>query len=145
MTEEAGEPVELLGRFADPELTKEVDLGPCDCPGQSHGNDSAQVRAQIGDGEFNATLYDQPTPADADDAIAARFTLSWTLLDQDGEPVQITPTAIRLLDRTTRTALLMALKPSVNWREQLPNASGARSRGSSPASASPNRAARRRK
>lgn len=155
MTEEKGEPVELLGRFADPDATIEVDLGPCRCPGTPHGTDSAQVRADIGDGEAKSVrvagwqstgmeYYDFEV---ANDACAAKFTVSWTLCDVDGEPVPITRRMVSLLDEPTRLALLVAINKAFEGRHggALPNASGARSPGLSPASASPNRAARRRK
>ena len=155
MTEEKGEPVELLGRFADPDATIGVDLGSCRCPGTPHGQDSAQVRAEIGDGEAKSVRVTgwQSTSMEyydfevANDAAVAKFTVSWTLCDADGDPVPITRRTVTLLDEPTRLELLTAINAAFEERHggALPNASGARSRGSSPANASPNRAARRRK
>ena len=155
MTEDAGEPVELRGRFADEDATEDVDLGPCRCPGAVHGRDNATIRAEIGDGEFRSALAaatrfredgsSYTDPAAADDSVAARFTLSWTLQDRHGKPVRITPRALSLLDEASRLAVMTPLQKIIQREAPLPNASGARSPGSSPASASPNRAARRRR
>jgi hypothetical protein len=157
MDENAGEPVELRGRFADEDATEEVDLGPCRCPGAVHGRDSATIRAEVGDGEFRSALAaatrfrddgsSYTDPAAADDSVATRFTLSWTLLDRHGKPVRITPRAMSLLDEASRLAVMAPLQKVIDRQREasLPNASGARSPGSSPASASPNRAARRRR
>jgi hypothetical protein len=155
MAEDKGEPVELLSRFADPDATEEVDLGVCRCPGAPHERDSAQIRTDIGDGEAKSVrvagwqstgmeYYDFEV---ANDAAIAKFTLSWTLCEKDGEPVAITRRTVSLLDEATRIVLLMAINKPFEERHggALPNASGARSRSSSPASAPPNRAARRRR
>lgn len=154
MSEDASEPVEVIGRFADPDATSEVDLGPCRCPGAVHGHDSATIRAEIGDGELRSAYAPAQRfredgsayidEAAGDDAVAARFTLSWTLLDRRGKGVPITARTMSLLDSATRTALMLPLN-AVVIGAPLPNASGAPSPALSPASGSPNRAARRRK
>jgi hypothetical protein len=165
MSEEKGEPVELLSRFADPDASEEVDLGPCRCPGAPHGRDSATIRAEIGDGELRSAYAPAKRfhedgrsyidEAAGDDSVAARFTVSWTLfmhgLDEKRKPalvpVPITARSMSLLDEASRTSLMLPINAAVNGQNQaaLPNASGARSPVSSPASASPNRAARRRR
>jgi hypothetical protein len=147
--------LDAIGRFADPSVTATIDLGPCRCPGTPHERDSAQVRSQIGDGELRSAYatavrvdpdgeryFDE---AAGDDAAAARFTRSWTLLDAAGEPVPITPAWISRLDTETRTALLAPLNAAIAARSApLPNGSGARSPGSSRASASRTPTTRRR-
>jgi len=153
MAENGSEPVDVFGRFADDKATIEVDLGPCRCPGTPHEQDSAQVRADIGDGEAKSVrvagwqstgmeYYDFEV---ANDAAVAKFTVSWTLRGKYDELVPITRRTVTLLDEATRLALLTEINRAFEERHggALPNASGARSRGSSPASASRTRTTRR--
>ena len=138
---------QFLSRFADPRRTTPVDLGPCRCPGSPHERDSATVRAEIGEGELRSALaaglaatggawYDG---AAGDSESLARFTTSWTLLDEKGEPVPLSRAQADLLDEPTRDALLAAIADGVTVRQAvaLPLGSGAPSADSSPASASP--------
>jgi hypothetical protein len=161
MSEETGGPVELLSRFADLDATDEVDLGPCQCPGAPHERDSATFRTQWGDGERKSIFYagaqirlsadgDLETapgydPEIANNELLARGVVSWTLTDREGEPVPITRRNLSALDEPTRLALLTALQNADKLFRSgaLPNASGARSRGSPRASASRTRTPRR--
>lgn len=161
MTDET--PVGLRGWFAEPDVTDEVDLGPCRCPGTPHDHDSATYRTQWGDAERKSIFYTGAAirlqadgtvvtdgtfdPEATNTELMARGVVSWTLLDDKGKPVPITRRMLTLLSEKPRLALLTALQEADELfkGEPLPKASGARSPGSSPASASPNRAARRRK
>jgi hypothetical protein len=135
---------DLLPRFADPEATVPVDLGPCRCAGSPHERDTATVRAEIGDGELRSALSRGGFAGEggfdggaADDESIARFVLAWTFTDARGRPVPISRQAASLLDEATRSTLLDAIASAVGARAgPLPNGSGARSPDSSPASAS---------
>jgi hypothetical protein len=110
------EPPVFVSRFAEPTRAVPVPLGPCRCPGSPHAEDQALVRAEIGDGEFRSAvqrggfsagpIFDA---ARSDDEFIATFTLSWTLLDDSGEPAPITPRMAGLLDEETRLLLLAQL------------------------------------
>ena len=109
--------VALMGRVADDKRTVTVPLGPCTCPGGIHPDgDSAQVRAEIGDGELRAATTRGGfrsgrifNGSESDDATIAAFVLSWTLLDPDGTPYPIDPDVASRLDEATRTMLLGAI------------------------------------
>ena len=72
----------IVSRFADPEQWEIVELGPCRCPGSPHPQgDSAQIRAEIGDGELHAATtrggFSQGyafNGAQSDDECIATFT-----------------------------------------------------------------------
>ena len=144
-----------VGRFADPKRTQGVELGPCRCPGTPHpGGDSAQVRVEIGDGEIKSAyrmggfrrvppvtdaagrivVAGQFDNEGADDEAVARFTRSWTFLDEEGDPVPITWASVGLLDSEARGTLVAAVDAVVEALAagaSLPNASAA------PSAASP--------
>jgi len=155
VTELADElPVEAISRFANPRVTKPVDLGPCQCPGKPHERDSAVVRGEIGDGEARSAAghggYRDGTGvfdgAASDDESIARFTLSWTLVEADLKPVPITTEVAALLDAGTRDALLGAIGEAVGARTggTLPNGFAGPSRASRRAMASRTQTARKR-
>ena len=154
MAEEQDEPVEPIGRFADLDASDEVDLGPCQCPGTPHERDSATYRTQWGDAERKSIFYAGAQirvgangelvtggtydPELANNELLLRGLVSWTLTGRKGAAVPITRSTVTALDEKTRLTLLTALqKADALFRSgALPNASGARSRGSSRASAS---------
>jgi len=152
MTEQQTEPV-IVGRRADPTRTTVVPLGPCRCPGSPHDQDSAVVRAELGEGEMRSAstrggysagpMFDG---ARSDAEWIATFTLSWTLLDNAGEPIPITAAEAMLLDEEVYVGIMdeLSQKSASATRRPLPNASGAPSRDSSRGSASRHRAAPRR-
>jgi hypothetical protein len=140
-----------LSRFADPKRTQTIDLGECRCPGAPHGNDTAEVRAEIGDGEFHSAVGRGGWSSgawngqDSDNEVVATFTKRWTLLDAEGQPAPITAAMVVLLDEATRMPLLLAISEAADRKAKLPNASGDPSPDSSPGSGSPRRTARTRK
>jgi hypothetical protein len=133
----AEEPVK--SRFADEMATEIVDLGD---------GESAVVRTSIGDGEIRSVFYSaQRVEIDGtlrvdevavDDACGARFTLSWTLKDHDGNVAPITAHMISLLDQETRNRLLVPINAAIqrSRARAIPNPSSASSRASSRGSAS---------
>jgi hypothetical protein len=138
VTEPAVDPPLFVSRFAEPTRVDTVQLGPCRCPGTPHGEDTALMRSEIGDGELRAATakggFSDGTGvfngARSDDQCIAEFTLSWTLLGNDSQPAPITAAK-------TRLALLAQInKASLANRRPLPNGSGAPSRASSRGSAS---------
>ncbi len=163
MAEDTGEPVALSGWFADPDTTDEVDLGSCRCPGSPHDHDSATFRTQWGDGERKSIFYAGAgmrlradgtigsdgtyDPEATNNELLARGIVAWTLRDGNGEPAPITRRMVALLPEEARLKLLTALQEAdALFRSgPLPNASGARSRGSSRASASRTRTTTRRR
>lgn len=142
-----------IRRIADPEATDTVPLpGPCSCPGQPHERDTATFRTELGGGErlsfgiagfgeSDGSYFDWEA---AESQMLATAVVSWTLQDKNGDPLPINFTSMhRRLDRASRKAIATAVNDAHKDQiaaeaKQLPNASGARSRGSSRASASPN-------
>jgi len=124
------------GNFAS-DATTTVPLGPCRCPGTPHDEDSAEVLDEL--------PWDVLVEVGMLDGISAyrRLVLGalvgWNLVDGDGQPVEITPALVGRL-RADRLEPIAAAVNAAYQRAQapLPNASGAPSRPSRPASASPN-------
>jgi hypothetical protein len=151
MRKTKSEPAGIVGRFADPNQWVIVPLGPCRCPGTPHlQGDSAQMRAEIGDGELRAATTRGGfssglnfNGAQSDDECIATFTRAWTLTDGERDKnrqlleVPITPAAASLLDEATRDALLEQIQKASATRRALPNVPGAPSPDSSEESASP--------
>lgn len=118
-----------VSRFADPSRTTTIPLGPCLCPGGVHGDDSAEIRSEIGDGEFRSAVnrggfsggpvFD---PAKSDDEFIATFTTSWTFLDRVGQPMPITARNASLLDEGTRLAFIAGLNAAAGSSVQISKA-----------------------
>jgi hypothetical protein len=145
-------------RFAEPNQTKSVPLGPCRCPGTPHAEgDKADVRTSIGSSEaksaygagvrYHADGTAYWDEAVGDDTAIARFTTWWNLVDKKRKPIPIDARTVSLLDVPTRAllldpinAVLVALQPDrppadaddEPPEDPLPNASGEPSAGSPP-------------
>ena len=124
------------GNFAS-DATTTVSLGPCRCPGTPHDEDSAEVLEELPwhllaeVGTLNGiSAYRR---------LVLGALVGWNLVDGDGQPVEITPALVDRL-RPARLEPIAAAIQVVFDRANapLPNASGAPSRPSRPASASPN-------
>lgn len=129
-----------MSRFADPAAVREVDLGPCECPGTPHSRDWAKVRADLSGSELAILLglggLGQEEAADR----IAPFIDSWNLLGPDGADWPPSPEALFALKGPTAQAIGAAIAAVVDEViGPLPKATGARSPGSSRASASPRR------
>lgn len=132
-----------MSRFIDPSAILTVSLGPCQCPAQGkHEQDEIILRRHL-------SGIDQLAVASGADLgeqylrLIHRGGVSWNLLDEKGKPVPLDLEHIRLLDDDTISAVVDALNDANEDEDPLPNSSGAPSLDSSPGSASPNRAARR--
>ncbi len=141
-----------LSRFANPNRTDVLSLGPCQCPGKPHEQDEAVYRLELGGGEeARAGAFGwASTGGSYFDWEAARSKLieigvvRWNLLNDEGEPMPATAATAGLLDQETRDLIATKLDEVTARNGPLPNASSARSRGSSRASASPSRTTRKR-
>jgi hypothetical protein len=137
----------FMRRFANPNLTVDLSLGPCQCPEQPHDEDIAVLRAELGAGEEGRVGAYGWSAANMQyfDWEAARSKLieigvvRWNLRDDDG-PVPVNVTTAGLLDEATRDLIcnrlneLTGSKPGTE--EPPPNRRGARSRRTSRTSAS---------
>jgi len=125
-----------MSRFIDAGAGREVDLGPCDCPGTPHERDTATIRSQLSGSEI-AVLQATPTGDElaASEAVTP-LILSWNLLGPNGEATDPTATLLRLLTAPTLTAISEAISEVVTESTTLPNPSSAPSRASSRGSAS---------
>jgi len=141
-------------RYADARATKEISLGPCSCPGTPHVNgDAAVVRTEAGWAEMKSAwgagqrFHDDGSPfydeALGDASAIARFTRSWTLVDEiekgRREIRPITVANVLALDEPTFAALKAHFDSLVEAKGRLPNGSGAPSVASPRGSASPRR------
>lgn len=127
-----------MSRFADPAAVREVDLGPCECPGAPHSRDWAKVRADLSGSELTILLSLGGLSQDEAAERIAPFIDSWNLLGPDGSEWPPSPAALFALKGATAQAIGAAIAGVVDEViGPLPNPSGARSRASSRASASP--------
>lgn len=120
-----------MSRFADPNATKEVDLGPCQCPNTPHLRDTATVRTQLGTGARGriAAAYGSGVVGSGDASQLAlqalkECLLAWNLIGPDGKPAPITAESIEDLDGDTVSALFVPISELLNGRATLPNGSG---------------------
>lgn len=142
----------MSGRFADPRRTATLALpGGCQCPGSPHEADEWVYRTELGDSEIKQAGARAATNEPGDlginvilmqDLLLEVATVRWNLVDEAGA-VPVTRTALGLLDAATRDAMLVALdEATARTVAPVPNASGARSRNGSRASASRPRTAK---
>jgi hypothetical protein len=140
-----------VSRFVDPNDTTEVVVGPCECPDTPHSRDVATIRRQLGYaalGRIGLAALAEGQNGYIDPTATRRKLLeesitSWNFLGPDGEPVPVSAFAISELDQATVEFLAEKIDEQSRLREALPNGSGARSRGSSRASASRTRTSNR--
>lgn len=141
-------------RFANPDRTDVLSLGPCQCPGQPHEEDHVVHRVELGAGEEEraGTYGWSVTGWEYFDSTAARCKLveigvvRWNLLGPDGEPMPVSVRSAALLDEETLNLITKKLD-EVTARPRggpSPNGSGARSVSGSPGSASRRRTTRKR-
>jgi hypothetical protein len=162
-------------RFANPERTDVLPLGPCQCPGSPHEQDEYVHRLELGAGEEQRAGdagwaeggYATFSSAAAQNKLIEIAGKSWNLVDgecdcpknghrgpvhPDGEPVPLTAYTASLLDEDTRrliTTRLDEVTAGGNGKDppdgKAPNASGARSGRSTRASASRTRMTRKKR
>lgn len=130
-----------MSRFANPNATIEVDVGPCQCPNTPHDRDRITARTELGYGAQTA-IGDAIVRSDGVMVwgegklkLLELAVVSWNLLDHEGKDVPVSVAAIRLLDEATVDTVATAIDDAVE-KAKLPNGSGAPSVGSSPGSAS---------
>lgn len=141
-----------MSRFADPSATAVLVLpGGCQCPGSPHEADEWTYRTELGDSEQKRAAiagFDLDTAKvdwiAAQDKLIEVASVRWNLVDDDGDPVELSVATIRLLDQATRDAMAEAVDAAVTASQKpLPNASAARSPSSSRASGGRTRTARK--
>lgn len=140
-------------RFANPNRTDVLDLGPCGCPGTPHESDQVVYRVELGAGEEErAGAYGWSVAGwQYFDSAAARCKLveigvvRWNLLGPDGEAMPVNARSAALLDEATLDLITAKLNEVTAKPEPLPKASAARSAAGTPASRSPSPTIRKRR
>lgn len=138
-------------RFANPNRTDILPLGPCECPGTPHEQDEVIYRLELGAGEeeragaygWAATGYEYFDSAAARAKLIEIGVVRWNLLGPDGEPMPVNARSAALLDESTQTLIAAKLDEVTTRAAPLPNGSGARSRNGTRASASRTRTTRK--
>ncbi len=146
-----------MSAFVNPTLTEPIEVA-CPCPPHVNGNprheqDTILIRALLHYGDLQAisragSMFGVWDSESATLKLMELGILSWTFTDDDGQPVEVQPAMIRLLDPSIAEPIQAALDERFQEamkRKQLPNGSGGRSAQSSPATTAsqPNRATRR--
>lgn len=112
-----------MPRFVDRNQVKVVSLGPCQCPGSPHGEDSVRIRERL-------SYADQLHLADASnvsmtEALWTLFNLrvvGWNLTDEKGKPVPTSRATWQNLDEDTAKAIQDAITALSNDEDgELPN------------------------
>jgi hypothetical protein len=124
----------------DDAATKPLVLERCYCPGTPHDHDEVHIRTEFGWGDVKAVrkmglanpglTWDEEL---ADLTMMSRAVTSWTFVTSSGEPVPISLATLRLLPIEVGEAILNTANENFE-ASRLPNASGARSQPSIPAS-----------
>jgi len=133
------EPVPLPledGNFITDE-TATVVLGECRCPGRPHDEDTAEVLRELPwDVLVDVGLL---SGGAAYRRLVAGALVDWNLLDSTGAPVPVNSTTVGRMRQDRLEPIAEAVNAAYERaRSPLPNTSGARSRPSRQASASPN-------
>ena len=126
-----------MSRFADTRALREVDLGPCECPGAPHEHDTASIRA-----EYSSVETARLASLQGEDEVAEAFSeyvTAWNLLGPNGEPWPPSAESLKALKQPTLTAIAEAFSAAVLESSGLPNPSSAPSPASPRGSASPTR------
>lgn len=155
-------------RFANPDRTDTLSLGPCQCPGTPHVQDEYVHRAELGAGEeqragdagWAAGGYVEFIGSAFQNKLIEIAGKSWNLVDgecdcpknghrgpvhPDGEPVPLTASMVALLDAETRALIVDRLDQVTADKSPPPNESGAPSARSTRGSASRTRKTRTRR
>lgn len=139
-------------RFANPNRTDVLSLGPCQCPGTPHEQDEYVHRVELGAGEEQRAGdygwaeggYSTFLGSAAQNRLIEIAGIRWNLLGPEGEEMPLTAHSASLLDEETRTLILERLD-SLTAGKPLPKASSAPSRRSSRANGSGTRKTRTRR
>lgn len=124
-----------MSRFADPEDRAEVVIGPCQCDGTPHAQDTAIVRRKVGNAALGrigkAAALDPYDKSVVRRQILAECVVSWNLLGPDGKAWPPTPYTIAELDTETLDRLAELINEG--WEQaKLPNDSAGGSANGSP-------------
>lgn len=124
----------------DESASEPLVLERCYCPNAPHDHDEVSIRTEFGWGDVKAVRkmglanpglsWDEEL---ADLTMMARAVSSWTFVTSSGEPVPISLATLRLLPIEVGEAILEKANEHFE-ASRLPNASGARSQPSTPAS-----------
>lgn len=118
-----------MSRFANPEATERLTLGPCVCPGTPHDEDWMDLRS-----EFGAEDVLKIARMDSLDVLGL-LIVRWNLFDNDGSTAPVDRKHINLIFADTFNLLDSWVTKHVRVTT-VPNASGAPSRNGSRGSAS---------
>lgn len=127
-----------MSRFANPEATERLVLGPCECPGTPHTEDWMDLRCELG--TQDVLRISELNGLGAMELLIVR----WNLLDNDGSAATVDRAHIERLYADAFDVLNEWIEGHVRF-STLPNASGARSLTGSRASASSTRTTRKRR
>jgi len=111
-------------------FTRTVSLGPCECPGSPHKEDSAEVYRTLGwDDLYDVGEAARESSGAGMRTLVTRALASWTLVEMNGDgtahPVPIVESTVRLLDQATVELIVTAANEAYEKaRTPLPNASG---------------------
>ena len=124
------------GNFTTDQTTT-VLLGPCRCPGRPHDQDDAEILQELPwDVLVDVGLL---TGGAAYRRLVLGALVSWSFVDAEGEPIEITPAAVGRLRQDRLDPIAEAVNAAFERaRAPIPNASGAPSRRLRRASASQN-------
>jgi hypothetical protein len=144
-----------VSRFADPNAVDTFEVA-CPCPGTPHEQDKITHRTELGAGELESvgqygwqrgmsaagtSFYDESA---AMSMLVQKAVVRWSFTDSDGDAMPVNVRTADLLPESIRSALRERLEAASAWDTvatgpPVPNASGAPSRRTSRASASPAR------
>ena len=123
-----------MSRFVDAAATREVALGPCQCPGTPHESDWVRIKGDPT--AIELILFARERDGGEIAAAISPFVVEWNLLADDGTdwpPSEESISALRLNDLT---AIVTALNEAMDLATVVPNESSAPSAASSRGSAS---------
>lgn len=129
-----------MSRFADPRVTRRLELGPCECPGTPHSSDWVEFRTQISSADLARVARADETDLESMALAVVDFVVGWNLLGPDGENVPISGATFLALQVDTLSQIVTGVVEVFTVdKATAPNPSSAPSAASSQGSASPTR------
>lgn len=94
--------------------TRNVSMGPCDCPGAPHGTDTANVKERLNFGDLRrinaaSIIRDADSFGLPDAMLLWRAVDSWNKTDEKGRPLPVTLETVDELSVEQGEALLSAV------------------------------------
>lgn len=110
-----------MSRFADPNATKRMPLGACQCPGTPHTGDWLELRTEVGADDQVAIARSSEPNVEA----LSRLLVAWNIEDSDGVVPPIDREHIGLLFGDVFEILDGWLIANIKFTTPLPNVSAA--------------------